>query len=460
MQLSVLVHPELVDAFQGSDKTDLYYKSKLDFLKDHGFFEESEILNYETNISPDDIKEKIAFTKQIVFEVTALCNLRCKYCIQGDLYEFKKEYRINKTLNRDSAIRLLDYILELKIKYNQRKIYISFYGGEPLLNVDLIKEIVLYLEKYKYEIDINYLMTTNATILAQNIHYLCDNKFGIMISLDGDEYNDSYRKYRSGEGASFKDVIKNIDYVKNKYPKYFDEFVSFNAVLHNRNSVKSICNFIFNRYGKYPKISELSVDNVCLSYKEEFCRIFRNRQKSELEYKKDNNEQSKGYIEYSVIYREVMDFLKFYSLNSFISNLDSLLDENQVVFPTNSCLPFSKKVFLSTDNKIYPCENASRLNEFGQIDGDDVKIDYNNIAKQMSLYYKIFEKSCKHCYINKFCGICMFVKHTCDIDNEEYVCNGFHDEYLYANKLNRIFSYLEENPSDILKILEETVITK
>lgn len=41
--------------------------------------------------------------------------------------------------------------------------------------------------------DIDYLMTTNATLIHKHIDFLVDNKFNIMISLDGNEGNDSYR---------------------------------------------------------------------------------------------------------------------------------------------------------------------------------------------------------------------------------------------------------------------------
>lgn len=46
----------------------------------------------------------------------------------------------------------------------------------------------------------------------------------------------------------------NTDMIKLKHPSYFDKYVNFNAVLNNRNSIKGIYEFIYNRYGKIPRI--------------------------------------------------------------------------------------------------------------------------------------------------------------------------------------------------------------
>ncbi len=79
-------------------------------------------------------------------------------------------------------------------------------------------------------------MTTNATLIHKHIDFLVDNKFNIMISLDGNEGNDSYRIIKKNNKNSFSKVIKNIDFIKDKYPDYFKNNISFNAVLHNQNS--------------------------------------------------------------------------------------------------------------------------------------------------------------------------------------------------------------------------------
>lgn len=59
------------------------------------FFGEAKPFEFKANISENSIKENITQTKVIVFEITDYCNLKCKYCSLGDLYNFSKK-RIQK----------------------------------------------------------------------------------------------------------------------------------------------------------------------------------------------------------------------------------------------------------------------------------------------------------------------------------------------------------------------------
>ena len=92
----------------------------------------------EKYISADDIRYQLANLKQLTFEVTDACNLRCKYCAYGEFYN-DYDRRENKTLSLSAATRLIDYLnaywnSEWNMSQN-RNVYISFYGGEPLLNM-------------------------------------------------------------------------------------------------------------------------------------------------------------------------------------------------------------------------------------------------------------------------------------------------------------------------------------
>ena len=130
---------------------------------------------------------------------------------------------------------------------------ISFYGGEPLLNMGLIRQIVDYVKSINsIGKTINFNMTTNAMLLDTYADYLVDNEFRLLISIDGDEYSQGYRVDANGDN-SFNRVYNNIKLLQSKYPEYFEKYVMFNSVLHNRNSVESIYYFIKNTFGKDQK---------------------------------------------------------------------------------------------------------------------------------------------------------------------------------------------------------------
>ncbi|MFV0269568.1 MAG: radical SAM protein, partial [Draconibacterium sp.] len=148
----------------------------------------------KTVINESTVKESITQTAQIVFEVTDFCNLNCTYCSLGELYE-NTEARNSKNMNIHSAINLLKYIFEFKTHKDPEKLVIAFYGGEPLLNIKFIKQIVETTDRLssEKELDIGYIMTTNATLIDKHIDFLIANNFRIMVSLEGNTENNSKR---------------------------------------------------------------------------------------------------------------------------------------------------------------------------------------------------------------------------------------------------------------------------
>lgn len=241
---SMLMHPELEKAHEKSIDVDPYYLKKYAYLKEHNLFGESEPAVFETALDESIIKENIIQTSQIVFETTDHCNLNCPYCSLGELYEFGKKDR--KNINTNYAINLLKYIFDIKPK--NTKLMIGFFGGEPLVNINFIKKIINVAKQLNTDkrLDLKFNMTTNATLIHKYIHFIVENNFELLISLDGNEEGHSYRVFAKNNENSFQKVIDNIDMIQRDYPDYFVSNVEFNAVLNNRNSVKKIYSFIYN----------------------------------------------------------------------------------------------------------------------------------------------------------------------------------------------------------------------
>lgn len=133
--------------------------------------------------------------------VTLNCNFRCRYCYEKDKYE-------NKELNYDTADSIINFI-KCKIKKKQ-KLYINFHGGEPTLNFDIIKYIVLNVNKSITNIT-DFAITTNGSLLdADIIEFLCKYfKKNISISIDGKkETHDLNRKCINGE-IDFETILNN-----------------------------------------------------------------------------------------------------------------------------------------------------------------------------------------------------------------------------------------------------------
>lgn len=457
-RLSMLVHPEFNKVYKKLKSVDPYYVKKYAYLRQYGFFEKSKFSNFRT-LEESVVEENIIHVKQIVFEVTDSCNLKCTYCAFGELYDGFDE-RTKKKINTRYAINLLKYIFDLKPKDKNQKLFISFYGGEALLNMNFIKQIVLIANQLKTKkgIDILYSMTTNATLIHKYIDFLAENKFNLLVSLDGNEENHSYRVFSKNEENSFNKVIENMDMIKRDYPEYFSEHINFNAVLHDKNSVKEIFEFIYMRYNKIPRIAELNMRNVRPDNIEILKGMYHSKRKSEIEYQMEDSDLNHLMHSKSLLYSEVINFLKSLSINYYISNINALLHKTEKYLPTGTCTPFSKKMFLTNRNKLLPCEKVNYKYSIGNIH-ENVEIDIHKITRQYNFYYEHIKKFCQFCYAYRFCDACLFQMNNLDnVNTKEFVCERFQNQNSFKNVLCRIFSFLEKYPKDFSEILENTII--
>lgn len=455
--LSMLIHPELAKTQNVLMNSDSYYVKKYEYLKKHGFFLESKIVDFETKLSKEKVEKCLIQTPQILFEVTDMCNLNCVYCALGELYEWG-ENRNSKRIDIDAAIKLLKHIFLLKLQNEQYELTISFYGGEPLLNFDFIKRIICVVQDLNIEkkMNIRYSMTTNAVLIDNYIDYLVCNNFNILVSLDGNERNNSYRIFRKSNKNSFDKIISNLDMIQRRYPVFFEKNISFNAVLHDRNSVKDVYEFIYNRYHKIPQVSELNNVEINSSKRDVLEKMFHSVRESESEYIEDTNclfPHNK-----QTLFHELSNFLRYFSVNSYVLDATLFLFCDHRYYPACTCFPFSKKIFLTTNNTLLPCERINYKYSLGSVD-QDVEIDVEKIIEQYSVYYNNLVKMCKSCYLYRFCGICFYhIKGIDKLDNKEFSCDLFHDLKAFRIKLNRVFSFLEEYPDDFFEIFENEII--
>lgn len=190
-------------------------------------------------LNKEVVLNNIINLSQLTFEVTDACNLKCKYCGYGDLYSDYDE-RENKKMPIEMAMQLLEYLYQhwsLSTSFShKKKTYISFYGGEPLLNMEFIKKIVTRIEKWNLpQCDFIFTMTTNAVLIDKYIDFLLEHDFRVLVSLDGNKYNDGYRVDHFGN-SSFDLIYSSLKRIQQMHPEFFEKNINFNAVLHDKNS--------------------------------------------------------------------------------------------------------------------------------------------------------------------------------------------------------------------------------
>jgi len=408
----------------------------------------------------ENIKKFLCNTPQITFEVTEKCNLNCYYCGYGNLYS-NKDIRKNNDLSIDKAIIFLNYIKKMwKTEYNisfNQTVNISFYGGEPLINFDFIEQIVSFIENELNNCNRSFIysMTTNGILLLQHIDYLVKNEFQILISLDGDEHATSHRIFHNGKPA-FTQVYNNAKTINEKFPDFFKKNVNFISVLHNQNSIESITNFFQEEFGKTPIIAEINTDGINPEKIEEFKNLFKN--KFESIFNSDSCSEIEKKLNFEApTYNSAFLYLLMNSPYFYMDYNELLFGkkENRKELPSGTCLPFQKKVFITANGKIYPCERIGHEYYLGSISEKDVDIDFEHIAKMYNEYYNKISKMCLKCYDYKSCLCCMF--HIGILDNSLSVCKNFMNKKDYDNYLKSQIAFFMRHPETYSEIMNNAV---
>lgn len=408
-------------------------------------------------IRSEYIKRALANLPQLVLEVTDACNLRCKYCAYGELYEDYDKRDGNK-MDFAMAKRLIDYLYRFwtseEYAVSKGTFFVSFYGGEPLMNMPMIKQVVEYVRALEIpRRHIRFSMTSNALLLDKYMDYLVKHEFSLLISLDGNARNDSYRIDCSGH-PSFDRVIRNLNLLRDRYPSYFFENVNFNSVLHDRNSVEEIYEFVRGQYGKIPNISELNNVGVKQEKRQEFESMFISSRDSMNESKK-KEEMAKELFMRNSDYRSLALFLRGYSGFYYDDYTDLLFDKGNPPFiPTGTCIPFTRKLYLSVNGKILPCERIGQQFALGSVTDSEVLIDVEHIARECNKRLARMEKRCLACYNKKACSQCMYNLEGID---ETPKCQGFMDKAAFRSYCESNMLLIRQSPSLYRKIMSEVI---
>ncbi|MCL2527423.1 MAG: thioether cross-link-forming SCIFF peptide maturase [Defluviitaleaceae bacterium] len=176
--------------------------------------------------------------KALCLHMAHECNLRCGYCFAG-----QGDYGTDRGLmSLETGKKALDFLIAQSGP--RRNLEVDFFGGEPMLNFDTVKELVAYGRKREKEAGkkFRFTLTTNGALLTEDIHeYINQNMDNVVLSLDGrPEVNDRMRKIHT-KGGSYETVYPKIKaladarnhenyYVRGTYTRHNLDFAA--DVLH------------------------------------------------------------------------------------------------------------------------------------------------------------------------------------------------------------------------------------
>ena len=146
--------------------------------------------------------------KAMCLHVAHDCNLRCKYCF-ASTGEYG-EGRGRKLMPVEIGKKAIDFLIEQS--YGRKNLELDFFGGEPLMNFDVVKQLVAYARSIEKEKNKNFrfTLTTNGVLIDDDVIDFANKEMSnVVLSLDGrKEIHDRFRVDYAGNGSWEKIVPK------------------------------------------------------------------------------------------------------------------------------------------------------------------------------------------------------------------------------------------------------------
>ncbi|QNU67333.1 Cys-rich peptide radical SAM maturase CcpM [Ruminiclostridium herbifermentans] len=336
----------------------------------------------------------------ITLQVTQQCNLRCKYCAYSG--EYDNRIHSNKRLSFETAKKGIDFLFEHS--YNSEQVGVGFYGGEPLLEFELIKKCIEYSEANSEGKELIFSITTNGTLLTKTVvEYLCSHNVSLVISLDGPKnVHDKNRRFAGKDKGSFDIVMKNVEAIKKEFPEYYKKII-FSVVIDPLNDFSCVNEF-FTTYDTIKDLHTLP------------SMINQNYLKHDI--KRNNDFSTKyGYEMFKVLLSKLGRLNKSYSstiLENYYfqlkrdmfenrSNNDNRLPEKG--HPSGPCVPGGTRLFMDVNGFLYPCERVSESSSVMRIGHIESGFDVKKCFELLNIG-KITEEACKNCWAFRFCTSC------------------------------------------------------
>lgn len=325
----------------------------------------------------------------IVIAPTTYCNMQCPYCFEQGIVQ-------PKMMKESVQNQIVKYVEE---NYSNKNLSVVWYGGEPLVDFNVVRNISRKLINIASKNNRNYTsaMVTNASLLDKDIADVLKEECKVQvlqITLDGtEEVNNERRKLRNGK-KSFKTIVNNIDYAKD----LFKISLRINVDSNNIKEVRDLLDWISRDKKDWsgrvvPYVAPVTMVNEKIMYKntmkrEKFSDIFKDNY---LDYFMNNSETNK------IILNPKEEY--------FLDQCCALERKAwRGLFPfslTKPCgVPGNNLIVIDPEGNLYKCWDT--VGDKKHIVGDIYTGLYNNEMCEKWINYNISEK-CDECTYLPIC---------------------------------------------------------
>ena len=326
-----------------------------------------------------DFKKRQTVVKALCLHIAHDCNLACRYCFAEE-----GEYHGRRALmSFEVGKKALDFLVANS--GNRVNLEVDFFGGEPLMNWDVVKQLVEYgrsLEKSNNK-KFRFTLTTNGILLNDEILEFVNKEMGnIVLSIDGrKEINDKMRPFRGGQGS--------YDIIVPKFQKLAESRDQFNYYVrgtftHNNldfgEDVKHLADLGFEQISVEPVVAEPSEP---YALKEEDLPVL-------LE-------------EYDKLAAELLKRQKEGKGVNFFHFMIDLSGGPCVAKRLSGCGSGTEYLAVTPWGDFYPCHQFVGKEEFlmGNVDDGIVRTDIRDEFKTCNVYAK---EKCRNCFAKFYCS--------------------------------------------------------
>lgn len=370
-------------------------------LKEEGWLSDhrpAEIRSIQTDLAETRLAH---YVNQLSLQVTQACNLTCSYCpFALNTDPALSRHHTGKQMSWETAKKAIDFLADHSD--GKEQVYVCFYGGEPLAAFDLVRRCVEYAEDVLDGKEILYLITTNATLMTDEIlDFLVRHDFFITFSLDGPKgIHDRHRRRADGT-PTYDAVMENLKKAVAHFGNKPTAHVEVNMVLDPADDLDEILAWLDEPVLKNTMVQAAVAEDDNLEKKFRMTPDFR---------KKMVYQTAMSWLDYLGL----VDGLKTSEITNWtVSRLAEtsadMMDGGgqlpDVIAPGGPCLSGFRKLFVNADGFFFPCEKVNELSPCMRIGDVDHGIDIEQVKRQVNIG-ALTPEACGNCWAMLHCFLC------------------------------------------------------
>ena len=326
-----------------------------------------------------DFKKRKTVVKALCLHIAHDCNLACQYCFAEE-----GEYHGRRALmSFEVGKKALDFLIANS--GSRRNLEVDFFGGEPLMNWEVVKQLVVYgrSQEKLHDKNFRFTLTTNGVLLNDEIMDFCNKEMSnVVLSLDGrKDVNDKMRPFRNKKGSYDLIVPKFQKFARQRADR--DYYVRGTFTRNNLDFSEDVLHFADLGFGK------MSIEPVVASPDEPYAI-------QEEDLPGIMEEYDKLAVEYIKRQKEGRGFTFFHFM----------LDLSQgpcVAKRLSGCGSGTEYLAVTPWGDLYPCHQFVGEEEFllGNVDVGVVNTKIRDEFKLCNVYAK---DKCRDCFARFYCS--------------------------------------------------------